>query len=214
MSNVSQPPVCPLSDVHLVDNNQQIAIVPFNQAVALHGGVVPDHRGNLQPSSNLNLVSDSPKIDRVPSPPNKRTYDDIGDLDWNIDDILHPKASQSVPQVSLANASLETPPRESVASVTLNESVQSYFPLPTRKLPCPKPLDIPQVRMPSNFSFKKVSQIPVTTSSLSLTSPTSSQFRLSSSASTTSTSSSQSSHQPRVTAYSPQSATTTWVSVS
>ena len=32
MSNVSQPPVGPLPDVHLVDNNQQLVIVPFNVA--------------------------------------------------------------------------------------------------------------------------------------------------------------------------------------
>ena len=70
ISNESQPPVCQLAIVHLVNSNQQLALVPFTEAVALHSGVIPDHRGSLQSQSDLQLVLKSPEI-------NKRTYEDL-----------------------------------------------------------------------------------------------------------------------------------------
>ena len=150
------------------------------------GELFPTTVATYSPPSNFNQVSESLKIDRVLTHSNKRTYDDIiVDLNWNFDDILHPKASPSVPQVSLINPSLGNSTKRVSHKCNFKLGSPKLFHLPTRQLPCPKPLEIPQVKMLSTFGFKKLSQIPVTSSSSSLTSPTSSQSRLSSSASST-----------------------------
>ena len=66
----SQQSVNHLPLVHILDVNENLKLVPFPKVVASHGSVITDHRGSLKPTSNLELVPESPEFSRVDSPLN------------------------------------------------------------------------------------------------------------------------------------------------
>ncbi len=62
-----------LSDVHLVNDNEELVLVPFRDTVNLHHKIVPVPCCNNQIASSHDTVFEHPELGRIASPPNRLT---------------------------------------------------------------------------------------------------------------------------------------------